>query len=178
MHKKKDMANHPVSTVKALARQAHDNPELLEQLFADLQSAPTRQAAVLAAWTLTHLPPSDNRRIAAHRETLARTALTTPDTSLRRLALALLERIEWDVPVDNPPEHYMLLLDFCFGRLSMPGEPYGVRSLCMKLAFRLAHPYPELLGELRQCLLLLEPADLGAGALHTRNKILAQLSAD
>ena len=59
--------------------------------------------------------------------------------------------------------------------MMMPDEPYGVRSLCMKLAYTLSLPYPELLEEVRQSLLLIEPSELGSGVRHTRNKILKSL---
>ena len=45
----------------------------------------------------------------------------------------------------------------------------------MKLAYKISLPFPELLDELRQSLLLIEPSDLGAGVRCTRNKILKSL---
>lgn len=163
------MATMHVDEIKALARKAHSVPQLRERLFADMRGD-DRDAAVHAAWALTHLPKDDNEIIAMHRETLTHGAITTADTSLRRLSLALLERIDW--ADDNPPEYYMRLLDFCLEHLMRRDEPYGVRSLCMKIAYKLSLPYPELQEELRQSLLLLEPSELGAGVLHTRNKLL------
>ena len=59
--------------------------------------------------------------------------------------------------------------------MMMIDEPCGVRSLCMKLAYKLSLPYPELMGELRECLQMIEPTELGAGVRHTRNKILNTL---
>ena len=73
------------------------------------------------------------------------------------------------------PEYYVTLLDFCMEHMMMPDEPYGVRSLCMKLSYTLSLPYPELLEEVRQSLLLIEPSELGSGVRHTRNKILKSL---
>jgi 3-methyladenine DNA glycosylase AlkD len=48
----------------------------------------------------------------------------------------------------------------------------GVRALCAKLAYLQCRHYPELLGELRQSLLMLDPALLKPGLKHMRNKIL------
>lgn len=135
-----------------------------------------RNEAVHAAWALTHLPKTDNRHIAIHRETLTGLAVTTTDTSLRRITLTLLERIDWTLPDrDDAPEYYVALLNFSMEHMMMSDEPYGVRSLCMKLAYRLSLPYPELLDELRRSLLLIEPSELGTGVRHTRNKILKSL---
>jgi 3-methyladenine DNA glycosylase AlkD len=81
--------------------------------------------------------------------------------------LTLLERLEWGVDqVDTA------LLDFCLGHLMDPSEAVGVRALCAKLAYRQCRHYPELLGELRQSLLILDPALLKPGLKHVRNKIL------
>lgn len=129
-----------------------------------------RRSAVNAAWALSHLPGPDNRYIAEYRELLVELALTTPDTSLRRLSLALLERLEWgraEVRTD--------LLDFCLDRLVRSDEPVGVRALCLKLAYSQCRHYPELCGELRRILLLMEPADLKPALNHIRMKTLKLL---
>ena len=172
------MANTGIKEIKALARQAHSDSRVREQLVHDVLTG-ERQKAVYSAWALTHLPESDRIHLAAHREALTHIAVTTSDTSLRRLTLALLERLSWNLDSlasvsgnQDPPRCYMELLDCCFARLMQPDEAPGVRSLCMKLAYKLSLPYPELLGELRQCLLMLEPATLSAGVIHTRNKLL------
>lgn len=164
-----------IEDIKAIAKRAHNNATYREGLF-EAMHGNDRDEAVHAAWALTHLPKTDNNHIAAHRETLAALATTTPDTSLRRITLTLLERISWAVPnPDYVPEYYVALLDFCMEHMMMPDEPYGVRSLCMKLAYTLSLPYPELLEEVRQSLLLIEPSELGSGVRHTRNKILKSL---
>ena len=171
-----------IDDIKALANRAHDDAEVRERLFctmltcegypsmAEFKSPEARKEAINAAWALTHLPAADNKHIAAHREELVQLALSTPDTSLRRLSLVLLERLGWniyDVRTD--------LLDFCLEHMVKPDEPYGVKALCIKLAYQQCRHYPELTAELRQVLLLMEPAELGAGVKHTRGKILKML---
>lgn len=169
------MATMHIGEIKAIARRAHDNATVREGLLDDMQGS-NRDEAVHAAWALTHLPKEDNVYIAAHREEMVRQAITTVDTSLRRIILTLLERIDWSVKdKENVPQYYVELLDYCIEHMMMPEEPYGVRSLCMKLAYRLSLPYPEILDEVRKSLLLIEPTELGAGVRHTRNKILAKL---
>ena len=84
--------------------------------------------------------------------------------------MVLLQRLEWgidDVRTD--------LLDFCLEHMLLPDEPYGVKALCMKLAYQQCRHYPELNEELRQSLLLMEPSELGTGVKHTRKKILDQI---
>ena len=168
------MATLHIEDIRAMARLAHSDGTYREGLFASMLGD-DRTEAVHAAWALTHLPKSDLVWLDGHRSELVDKAVSTADTSLRRLSLALLERLAWTTDGhvnDEPPEYYTLLLDFCFTHMMLATEPYGVRALCMKLAHKLSLPYPELLAELRQNLLLLEPSDLGPGVRHTRTKIL------
>ena len=166
------MATIHVDEIKAMARRAHEDAAFREELFAEV----VRDHAVDAAWVLTHLPKTDNEYIAEHREELVEIATTTNNVSLRRITLTLLERIDWSVfNPDDVPQYYVNLLDFSMAHLMMAEEPYGVRSLCMKLAYSLSLPYPELLGELKRSLLMLEPSDLGSGVRCTYNKILKKI---
>lgn len=158
-----------------MARRAHDDARVLEGLFEAMLGS-ERDEAVHAAWALTHLPKQDNGSIAKHREELVALATTTADTSLRRITLSLLERIDWELQdSDDAPESYVALLNFSMEHMMMADEPYGVRALCMKLAYTLSLPYPELLEELRRSLTMIEPAELSAGVRHTRNKILGKV---
>ena len=158
-----------IEDIKALAHRAHEEVEVRERLFHTMLSDEGREASN-AAWALTHLPKEDNIYINMYRAQLVQLAITTPEIPLRRLSMALLERLEWgidDVRTD--------LLDFCLDHMMLPDEPYGIKALCMKLAYRQCRHYPELCGELKQALLLMEPSELGAGVRHTRGKILKLL---
>lgn len=164
-----------IGDIKAMAQRAHEDAAVREELF-ETMHGDDRDEAVHSAWALTHLPKTDNIYIAAHREELVGIAITTSDISLRRITLALLERIDWKMPdPDDVPRYYVELLDFSMEHLMMQEEPYGVRSLCIKLAYTLSLPYPELLEELKRSLLMIEPSELGTGVRHTWNKILKSL---
>ena len=158
-----------IEDIKALAQSAHGDAGERERLFRTMLSGEGREA-YHAAWALTHLPPADNQFVDAYREELVGLTVSTQEVSLRRLSLVLLERLEWsidDVRTD--------LLDFCLCHMMSPDEPYGVKALCMKVAYYQCRHYPELCGELKQCLLLMEPSELGSGVKHTRGKILKLL---
>lgn len=160
------MENLHIDDVKALAMSAHGDAGARRSLFADALEGKGR-ASANALWALTHLPSQDDVFIAEHRRELTVLALKAADVTRRRLALTLLERLEWSVDqVDTA------LLDFCLGHLMDPSEAVGVRALCAKLAYLQCRHYPELLGELRQSLLMLDPALLKPGLRHVRNKIL------
>lgn len=158
-----------VDEIKTLAAEAHNVVAVRERLFSLMLHSEGKEASN-AAWALTHLPVEDNRRIAEHREALVRLAISTEEVPLRRLSLVLLERLEWGVE-----EVRTDLLDFCLEHMLLPDEPYGVKALCIKLAYRQCQHYPELKEELRQSLLLMEPTELGTGVKHTRGKILKLL---
>ena len=158
-----------IGEIKSVAMEAHRDAQRRDGLFASMLNGEGRDA-YYAAWALTHLPPSDNSYIDVRREDLVRLAVSTSEIPLRRLSLALLERLAWgmdDVRTD--------LLDFCLEHMMLPEEPYGIKALCMKLAYQQCRHYPELCAELKQNLLLLEPSELGAGVRHTRGKILKLL---
>ena len=158
-----------IEDIKALAQSAHNDTKERERLFSTMLSGEGREA-YYAAWALTHMPKEDNKYINMYRARLVDYTLATTDTSLLRLSMVLLERLEWnidDVRAD--------LLDFCLEHMMLPDEPYGVKALCMKLAYQQCRHYPELKEELRQALLLMEPSELGSGVKHTRKKILEQL---
>ena len=141
-----------INDIKALAYNAHEDAEMRNRLFGSMLAGEGKEASN-AAWALTHLPPSDNKYIDERREDLVRLALTTAEVPLRRLALALLARLEWgrdDIRTD--------LLDFCLTHMALREEPYGVQALCMKLAYSQCRHYPELKAEMRQALLLIEPS--------------------
>lgn len=164
-----DIPERKVVEIKAAAALAHRDTAYRDELFRQACSDTGRQS-VEAAWALTHLPKSDIDFIGSHREELTETALKTENVSLRRLTLALLERLEWreeDVRTD--------LLDFCFEHLMSPKETYGVRALCAKIAYAQCRHYAELREELRQSLLFIDPATIGSGLKHCRNKILGLL---
>ena len=160
------MSSLRIDDIKAMAQEAHRDKVYRDGLFATMLSDEGKEASN-AAWALTHLPKDDNKYIDEQRDPLVRLAISTPEVPLRRLSMVLLERLEWgidDVRTD--------LLDFCLEHMMRADEPYGVKALCMKLAYYQCRHYPELKEELRQCLLLMEPSELGAGVKHTRGKIL------
>ena len=162
-----------IDDIKVLAQRAHREERFRDSLFEKMQGDDLREA-YNAAWALTHLPKEDTIYIDTRRARLTDLAITTPDTSLRRLSMVLLERLEWGIEALDD-ERYVRLLDFCLEHMMLADEPYGIKALCMKIAYQMCRHYPELKDELRQSLLLMEPSELGAGVKHTRGKILKLL---
>lgn len=156
-----------VSDIKASAQKAQTDAKWRQQLFCIMAEGTSREAAT-AAWTLTHLPKDCNKHIENNKAMIVNVATHTDSTTIRRLALTLLERMEW-------PEGDICILDWCLEHMMIGDEPYGVRSLCIKLAHKQCRHYPELCEELRQTLMLMDPADMGPGLKHTWKKTLAEI---
>lgn len=124
-----------------------------------------------ALWVLTHLPVKELQAIIPDRDPLVDLLLHAAHTGRRRLLLSLLDRLPTgttDVRTDY--------LDFCLSRINST-EPYGVRALCMKQAFALCRFYPELMGELRNEIDMMEYGSLSPGLLCVRKHILRQMDA-
>lgn len=132
---------------------------LLEALY-DSDSRVARNAA----WTLTHKPKGDICLIPQER--LINLALATPDTSLRRLVLSLIERqgiAKEAIRID--------FLDFCLRHMVMLEEPTGVQALCMKLAHTMCSFYPELAHEFSETLNLMHAEHYKPGVKYLINKL-------
>ena len=117
-----------------------------------------------AAWVLTHKPITQIRTLPYND--LIDLIMVTPDTSLRRLTLNLVEKQE--ITEESMRTDF---LDFCLLHMHMPEEPPGVQALCMKLAHRMCLPYPELLHEFYETLSLMQLEDCKPGMKHLINKM-------
>lgn len=98
--------------------------------------------AYQAAWVMNHYSLSENQWLYNKQDKLIDEVMTCKHTGKRRLILSLLYR----QPLANPPR--VDFLDFCLERMISNAEPSGVQALCMKLAYELCLPIPELLQEL------------------------------
>lgn len=139
--------------VKRMAREVP-----AERLFEHIFDSDSRMARN-AAWALTHKPANELAPLPQKR--LVDYALATPDTSLRRLTLALVERQgikEEDLRSD--------LLDFCLQHMMTLDEPPGVQSLCLKLAYQMCGYYPELMHEFNETLNLMQAENYKPGMRH------------
>lgn len=169
MQELKETLSVPIglADIKALVRNLDQTG--LEALYRLLFDGDKRTADN-AAWVMTHVPQADRRFLKQHRDALIDEALRTKSITKQRLLLRLLEDISFgadDVRSD--------FLDYCLATLADVSVPYGVRALCMKLAFLQCRHYAELLSELRSSLELLEPDLLPPGLRCARRRTLEQI---
>ena len=127
------------------------------------------QVARNALWGLTKANRTEVATLQPMLHELADLAMTTGNSSVRRLSLCLVERLEMDE--DNLRTDF---LDFCLEHMVCIEEFPGIQSLCMKLAYRMCHFYPELMDELKRTLEGMEIGYYKPAVRSVRNKILSE----
>lgn len=101
------------------------------------------QVARNALWSLTKATDTELSQLQPILHELIDLALSADNSSVRRLALNVIERLrmeEDDLRTD--------FFDFCLEHMVDVSEYPGIQSLCMKLAYRMSKFYSELQGEL------------------------------
>ena len=121
-----------------------------------------------ALWGLTKASDKELSELQVIINDLIDQAMQTENSSVRRLTLNIIERLtleEDDLRTD--------FLDFCFEHMVSIEEIPGTQTLCMKLAFRMCHFYPELMDELKRTLEAMEIDYYKPAVKGLRNKILS-----
>lgn len=118
-----------------------------------------------AAWIFTHFSSQDNEWLYNKHDQLINEVLVCKHGGKRRVMLNLLYR----QPFPNPPR--VDFLDFCLGQMMSSEELPAVKSLCMKIAYELCRPIPELMQELKTMLAMME-GDLVPSIQAVRKNIL------
>ena len=113
--------------------------------------SPDCRVARNALWGLTKAGKEDLAQLQVMLDDLINQAMTAEDSSVRRLTLNVVERLE--MTADDLRTDF---LDFCFERMMDVEEFPGIQAVCMKLAFRMCKFYPELMDELRRALEAME----------------------
>lgn len=121
-----------------------------------------------ALWGLTKASKEELSQLQVILNALIDQAMQTENSSVRRLSLNVIERLELfedDLRTD--------FLDFCFEHMTDVEEYPGIQSICMKLAFRMCKFYPELKDELKRTLEAMEIDYYKPAVKSIRNKILS-----
>ena len=104
-----------------------------------------------ALWGLTKASKEELSQLQVILNKLIDQAMQTDNSSVRRLSLNIVERLEL-----NEEDLRTDFLDFCFEHMMDVEEFPGIQSVCMKLAFRMCSFYPELMDELKRTLEAME----------------------
>ena len=100
-----------------------------------------------ALWGLTKAGKEELSQLQVILNEFIDQAMRTENSSVRRLSLNIVERLEMsedDLRID--------FLDFCLDHMMDVEEFPGVQAVCMKLAYRMCKFYPELMDELKRTL--------------------------
>ena len=120
-----------------------------------------------AFWCLTKATDKELSQLQPILNELIDLALTTTSSSVCRLSLNIIERLEMkedDLRTD--------FLDFCLEHMADADELPGIQSISMKLAHRMCKFYPELLAEFKATLESMEPDFFKPAVNCVRNRIL------
>ena len=121
-----------------------------------------------ALWGLTKANREELSQLQVILNELIDQAMQTENSSVRRLSLNIVERLEMsedDLRTD--------FLDFCFEHMIDVEEFPGIQSVCMKLAFRMCKFYPELMDELKRTLEAMEIDYYKPAVKGVRSRILS-----
>lgn len=139
-----------------------------ESLFA-LACSSDERVAYNALWVFTLLPKEDILWLKPEYNRLVDMLMRTSHVGHKRLLLTLLEEMpieEADVRGD--------FLDFCMRNINST-EPYAIRALSLKQAFRQSRFFPELMTELQAEMDLMETGELSPG-LRSALRIVRRLN--
>ena len=121
-----------------------------------------------ALWGLTKASKEELSQLQVILNELINQAMQTENSSVRRLSLNIVERLEMkedDLRTD--------FLDFCFDHMIDVEEFPGIQSVCMKLAYRMCKFYPELMDELKRTLEAMEIDYYKPAVKCVRSRILS-----
>ena len=121
-----------------------------------------------ALWGLTKASKEELSQLQVMLCQLIDQAMQTDNSSVRRLSLNIVERLEMNEDDLRTDFH-----DFCFEHMMDVEEFPGIQSVCMKLAFRMCKFYPELMDELKRTLEAMEISYYKPAVKGVRSKILS-----
>ena len=150
--------------INEILRLTHDSDSRKQELY-NLVISEDEAIGYHAAWIFTHFSSQDNEWLYNKQDQLIDNILVCKHGGKRRVMLNLLYR----QPFPNPPR--VDFLDFCLERMMSSEELPGVKSLCMKIAYELCRPIPELIQELKTMLAMME-GDLVPSIRAVRKNIL------
>ena len=121
-----------------------------------------------ALWGLTKASKEELSQLQVRLNDILDQAMQTENSSVRRLSLNIIERLEMhedDLRTD--------FLDFCLDHMADVSEFPGIQSVCMKLAYRMCSFYPELMDELKRTVEAMEIEYYKPAVRGIRSKILS-----
>lgn len=159
-----------MATMGRVCGMVAENDAMLAELYR-LTKDDNRRVATNALWVFTHLATAGDAWLASKRaELIDRVLQEGCDATRVRLMLTLLLRCEF-----RKDEVSAEFVDFCLEHTCASSQPYAIRALCMKLAYKQCCHYPELLAELKSILDVMAEEPLSAGLLSARRQVMKRI---
>lgn len=126
------------------------------------------QVARNTFWALTKASHEELAPLQTIRNEIIDLAIATENSSVRRLSLNVVERLEM-----NEEDLRTDFLDFCIEHAVAVDELPGIQSVSMKLAYRMCSFYPELMEELKRTIKNMDIEFYRPAVKCVREKILS-----
>ena len=126
------------------------------------------RVAFNALWVFTHFDTDNTKWLHQKQDDLINRVLC--EKTKCRLMLTLLSRLSFTEEKLRPD-----FIDYCIAKITACSQPYGVRALCIKLAWAQMRFYPELLEELKLALEMLEQETLPPGLASAKRQVMKKI---
>ncbi len=131
-----------IAEVKEVVRYVQGDEERKQALYNLLYDA-NDTVVYQAAWAFTHFSHAESRWLYDKQDAITDKLLACPHPGIRRLLLNIL----YQQQLPEPPR--IDLLEFCLQHSISKDELPGVKTLCLKMAYKFCIQIPELLEEFR-----------------------------
>lgn len=159
-----------IDDINEVVIQAQENEDTRKELFG-LAFDNEQSISINALWIMTHCTSTMNKCLYAKQNELIDKVISTDNSSQRRLILTILQKQALATPLRID------FLDFCLEQIISQKEALAVRSLCIKLAYEMCKPIPELLQEYKITLDVLDPKLLPPSLRTARKNIMNSINA-
>lgn len=126
---------------------------------------------IQSLWVLSQLRSPNNNWLQSKQEKLIKICMETNHTSIRRLSLSVLNKLDCLCVED------LMFYNFCIEQMSNLNEAVGVRALCIKIAYKYVLVYPDLGQELTVLLEMMD-GETSAAVISACNNTLKLLKKD
>ena len=120
-----------------------------------------------ALWGLTKANKKEISQLQVILNELIDLAMRTENSSVRRLTINIIERLE--IKQDELRTDF---LDFCLEHMTNLEELPGIQAICMKVAYRMCQLYPELNDEFQRIIESMEISYYKPAVVSARNNII------
>ena len=158
-----------LTDIHKICTETQGNNQRMEDLY-QLTFDDNDRVAFNALWVFTHFDTDNIKWLYQKQDDLINRVLCEKNVTKCRLMLTLLSRLSF-----TEEKLRSDFIDFCIAKITACSQPYGVRALCIKLAWAQMKFYPELLEELKLALEMLEQETLSPGLASAKRQVMKKI---